>query len=179
MASTIYLCPIDPDGCEYAATAGFCANHPGTPLKPFRAALGPGAEDAGGAGPQTVPRRTVGPAGEGAHDAMPRLALRVLGRVIPVPRDGVVLGREAPAVRDLPGMADLQHVGRQHARVYWGSEGLEVVDLRSMNGTFLDGRQIVAPERLSPGQTLDLAGDLDIDVVELDEYGLPEVRSDG
>jgi hypothetical protein len=24
-----------------------------------------------------------------------------------------------------------------------------------------------------------LAGDLDIDVVELDEYGLPEVRSDG
>jgi pSer/pThr/pTyr-binding forkhead associated (FHA) protein len=107
------------------------------------------------------------------------LALRVLGRVIPVPREGVLLGREAPAVRDLPGMADLHHVGRQHAQVYWGNDGLEVIDLRSMNGTFLDGRQIVAPERLRPGQTLGLAGDLDIDVIELDEFGRPEVRSDG
>jgi hypothetical protein len=179
LASTIYLCPIDPDRCEYAVTAGFCANHPGTPLKAFRAALGPGAKDAGGAVPQTVPHRSVRPAGGSANDAMPKLALRVLGRVIPVPREGVLLGREAPAVRDLPGMAELQHVGRQHAHVYWGSDGLEVIDLRSMNGTFLDGRQILAPERLRPGQTIGLAGDLDIDVVELDEYSLPEVRSDG
>jgi hypothetical protein len=133
-------------------------------MRPVPAALAPGTDDGGGAS---------GPAQGSDYGATPRLALRVLGRVIPVPPEGVLLGRNGPAVRDLPGMAGLVHVGRQHARIYWQDGRLEVIDLDSVNGTFLDGRRIVAPEPLSPGQILGLAGDLEVDVIELDENGRP------
>jgi hypothetical protein len=173
----IYLCPIDPDNCEQATMSRFCEKHPGVWLEPVRM-LAASEQQAENTGPQvstSVPEGAAcDPAPEGVQDAVPRLALRILGRVVPVPQGGLLLGRDAPAVCDLPGMADLLHVGRRHARIFWQADGLEVIDLDSINGTFLDGRRIERPEALRVGQTLDLAGDVELDVIELDEYGLPK-----
>jgi FHA domain len=181
MAAVTFECPVDPSGCAPSATGGFCQVHRGTRLERVRPrpaaaepppAAGPGAE----AGPD--PDQGAGPvsgaASDGAAEQGPagQLAVRILGQLLTVPPGGLLLGREAPATRELPGFADLLHVGRQHARLYWHGDALHVVDLSSRNSTFLAGRLVTEPTPLRAGQVLDLGGDVDVLVVELDEFGL-------
>ncbi|MBK5187615.1 MAG: FHA domain-containing protein, partial [Gemmatimonadaceae bacterium] len=52
-----------------------------------------------------------------------------------------------------------RHVGRHHARISWTDEEpptFSIMDLRSVNGTFVNGRLITAPMRLSPGDIVQL-----------------------
>ncbi|MER3496246.1 MAG: hypothetical protein C4320_05260 [Armatimonadota bacterium] len=52
----------------------------------------------------------------------------------------------------------MRHEGRpclrRHARLIRNAGEITVEDLGSTNGTFLDGRRLTAPERVSPGQTV-------------------------
>jgi pSer/pThr/pTyr-binding forkhead associated (FHA) protein len=50
-------------------------------------------------------------------------------------------------------------VGRRHARISWKGEEsteLELEDLKSRNGTYVNGRLITTPVRLSPGDIIQL-----------------------
>jgi hypothetical protein len=169
MAALTYRCPVDP-ACPEATGPGFCSVHAGTRLERVR----PGPAPTGSA-----PAQAASPPPATSQDSAPalvadsHLAVRILGHVVPVPPHGLLLGRETPDIRDLPGLADLLHVGRQHARLYWHDGDLHVVDLDSTNGTFVSGQRIRAPAALSAGQVIDLAGDLDVQIVELDEFGFP------
>jgi pSer/pThr/pTyr-binding forkhead associated (FHA) protein len=53
---------------------------------------------------------------------------------------------------------------REHAVVRLSAGKLEVVDLGSRNGTFVNGTRITAPERLEVGDRISIGAD-DIDVV--------------
>jgi hypothetical protein len=68
-----------------------------------------------------------------------------------IDRDSAVLGRDQAADVSI----DDRSVSRRHARVYREGEGWRVEDLKSANGTFLDGNRVtIAP--LSNGQELRL-----------------------
>src|SRR6266498_1226264 len=59
---------------------------------------------------------------------------------------GLVLGREqADVVIDDPG------VSRRHAVIRPVEDGLEIEDLNSLNGTWVNGRRIAGATRLAPG----------------------------
>src|ERR687891_2750684 len=63
----------------------------------------------------------------------------------------LVIGR---ADADL--VVDDAEISRRHAVVRPVAGGIEVEDLGSLNGTFVDGERISAPARLKPGATLKL-----------------------
>ena len=159
MATMTYRCPVDPAACGESAGPGFCQTHRGIRLERVRAPIA--ATSTGESVPTTSPTA-----------ARKRLAVRILDRVLPVPPDGLLLGRAAPSTRYLPGFADLRHVGKAHARLYWHGDALYLADLGSQNGTFVDARPITSPVALAPGQVFNLAGDADVAVLELDENGL-------
>lgn len=52
---------------------------------------------------------------------------------------------------------DFERVSRRHARLTVHDDGIEVEDLDSTNGTFVELRRIDQPTRLKPGQRLHLA----------------------
>ncbi len=171
MAAMTYRCPVDPEACGESSQPGFCPTHRGIRLERVRA---PFAGQAQAQVPAPSPDAPAAPA-----SGQPRLlAVRVLGSLMPVPPEGLLLGREAPDTRYLPGFADLRHVGRQHARLYWNLDALYLIDLGSQNKTFVNGRAISVPVALQPGQVFNLAGDADITVIELDENGF-EVSDHG
>lgn len=168
MAALTYRCPVDPAECGESAQPGFCATHRGTRLErvrvPFAAATSPSSQaEARPAGVTPDPCPASGPART--------FAIKLLGRLLPVPVGGLLLGREAPETRYLPGFADLRHVGRKHARLYWHQDALYLVDLGSQNKTFVKGQPISQPVQLVPGEAFNLAGDAEVTVVELDENG--------
>ena len=89
-------------------------------------------------------------AAAGREGEVPSLVIisgRHRGRRIPVPSTGIVLGREgrlAPFFRDDP------LVSRGHAQVYAGDDGsVQVADLNSTNGTFVNGEAISSLTRLA------------------------------
>ncbi|MET9880694.1 FHA domain-containing protein [Actinacidiphila glaucinigra] len=96
---------------------------------------------------------------------------------MPVRREGdtaTLLGRDAPDCSHVPGLSALDQISRDHAELYWLSGHLFIRDTGSSNGTYVDGERITAPTRLWPGHhRLRLAQDVDVTVVELDEYGAP------
>jgi transcriptional regulator with PAS, ATPase and Fis domain len=87
------------------------------------------------------------------------LIASVHGRaVIPLPAEGpLVVGRGQTAVRAGEGGAATMVLlpdnllSREHLRISLGERGHQVEDLESRNGTFLDGRRLVQPTRLSEG----------------------------
>lgn len=83
------------------------------------------------------------------------------------------LGRDSAGCVNVPGLAGLLQVGRHHARVFWHDGLLTVADLKSTNGTFVDGRRLSVPEPLPAGSTLRLGLDVEIEVLEIDEFGFP------
>ena len=78
----------------------------------------------------------------------------------------LILGRGASAAVRFDSREDIR-VGRLHARITWSGEAptvFELTDLKSRNGTFVNGRLITTPVRLSPG-----------DIIQLGSLG-PEVQ---
>ncbi|MFF7588694.1 FHA domain-containing protein [Kitasatospora purpeofusca] len=108
-----------------------------------------------------------------------RLALVVAGVLLPVRAEhrrgggGLAIGRDEPDCAAVPGLAGLDQLSRHHARLRWIDGALYVEDLGSTNGTFVDGRRIEEPTRIGPGHRLRFALDLDVQVVEIDEFGAP------
>ncbi len=85
-----------------------------------------------------------------------------VGQVFPIPPEGLVLGRGTTAdVR-----VASNGVARLHVRLSWSDGALVAEDLRSTNGTQVNG---VAQQecRLVPGDALTLAGYFDFEVIEL------------
>ncbi|MFB8240148.1 FHA domain-containing protein [Kitasatospora purpeofusca] len=114
-----------------------------------------------------------------ARPPVVRLALVVAGVLLPVRAEhrrgggGLAIGRDEPDCAAIPGLAGLDQLSRHHARLRWTDGALYVEDLGSTNGTFVDGRRIEGPTRIGPGQRLRFALDLDVQVVEIDEFGAP------
>jgi Inner membrane component of T3SS, cytoplasmic domain len=103
-------------------------------------------------GPGRTAQQAAGPAGAaaaGGGSELPSLVIvtgRHRGRRIPVPATGIVLGREgslASLFREDP------LVSHAHAQVYVaGDRSVQVADLNSTNGTFVNGEAIRSSTRL-------------------------------
>ncbi|WP_024760892.1 FHA domain-containing protein [Streptomyces exfoliatus] len=84
------------------------------------------------------------------------------------------LGRDAPDCAHVTGLDLLDQISREHAEFFWESGRLYVRDTCSSNGTFVDGERIEEPARVWPGRhEVRLAQDVDLVVVEIDEFGAP------
>ncbi|MGZ3145026.1 FHA domain-containing protein [Lentzea chajnantorensis] len=168
MATVTYQCPDDPDGCPRTTSPGFCAVHPAAELEAVRAtAFADAPADRPEAGRPPVTVETPLP--------QEQLHLRFLDRVVPIPALGMRLGRECGPLADLPGMAELTQVSRQHATLYPLNGHLYVRDDDSTNHTYVDGRMVVTPQRLRAGQVLRLGQDVElrVEAAGFDEFGLP------
>lgn len=79
----------------------------------------------------------------------------------------LILGRAPSAAVRFDPLHD-RDVGRHHARISWSDATpviFEIVDLRSRNGTFVNGRLITTPMRLSAGDVIQLgAGGPELEV---------------
>lgn len=79
--------------------------------------------------------------------------------VIPLgPHRELIIGRAASAAVRFDPRAD-RHVGRYHARIVWSGEGstrFVLTDLRSRNGTFVNGVRVEEPIALNPGDVVRL-----------------------
>jgi serine protease Do len=70
----------------------------------------------------------------------------------------LILGRAAGAAVRFDPLND-REVGRHHARISWSEATppiFEIVDLKSRNGTFVNGRLITTPMRLNVGDLIQL-----------------------
>jgi pSer/pThr/pTyr-binding forkhead associated (FHA) protein len=68
-----------------------------------------------------------------------------LARQIPIPFNGIVLGRDA---RLGPPFSTDEFVSRSHVWVRRHGDGVEVTDLGSANGTYVNGVRVRAPTRI-------------------------------
>lgn len=85
------------------------------------------------------------------------------GDLCEIGREGVLLGRSASAALRLAS----SQVARAHAMLTGTDEGIMVEDLRSTNGTAVDG--VRCARALAPaGSRITFAGAFDFDVVTLD-----------
>ena len=69
------------------------------------------------------------------------------GRMIELTADSITVGRAPPAdvtLRDV-------EISRSHCRISQDAGVLMIADLKSTNGTFVDGRRIAAPVKLTDG----------------------------
>ena len=67
-------------------------------------------------------------------------------RQIPIPVNGIVLGRDT----DLgPPFTTDPYLSRNHVSVQRRGDGVEIADLGSANGTYVDGTRVYAPTRLA------------------------------
>jgi pSer/pThr/pTyr-binding forkhead associated (FHA) protein len=102
----------------------------------------------------------AGSAGEGL--SAPTLLFRdgpLAGRRFPI-AERLMLGRENADI-----VVDDPEVSRQHAMMRWSDGRLELSDLRSANGTFLNRERIAGPQELRDGDVV-MIGQTSI-VVEL------------
>jgi pSer/pThr/pTyr-binding forkhead associated (FHA) protein len=70
----------------------------------------------------------------------------------------LILGRASSAALRFDSRADIG-VGRQHARIAWEDDRpttFALVDLRSRNGTFVNGRRVTEEVLLAPGDVVRL-----------------------
>jgi pSer/pThr/pTyr-binding forkhead associated (FHA) protein len=74
-----------------------------------------------------------------------------LARQIPIPFNGIVLGRDA---RLGPPFSTDEFVSRCHVWVRRHGDGVEVTDLGSANGTYVNGVRVRAPTRIQDSDML-------------------------
>lgn len=79
------------------------------------------------------------------------------GRIYVLHKERHIFGRD-PACCDLVIHQDLLHVSRIHAAIFTRADEVYVEDLDSTHGTFVDGRRVLSPRPLQPGQHLLLGG---------------------
>jgi pSer/pThr/pTyr-binding forkhead associated (FHA) protein len=171
MAAVIYRCPVDAS-CPTAAEPSFCGRHPTAVMKPSRAAFAPPVDAGTGSDAPDEGQDRTAPQRRTAADGL--LAVRILGTSVTIPPEGMELGRESPLLLNLPGLSELDQVGRHHAWLQYQGSELTVLDLGSVNGTYIDGRRTKGPETVRPDQRLRLALDVEVGIehVQLDPYGL-------
>jgi len=110
------------------------------------------------------------------HPAPALVELRVVngidaGRRFPLPRGSAVVGRNP----DAHVVLDHGSVSRPHARVLVRRDGrVTVEDLRSHNGTWVDGRPVVEPTEVPPGALLRLGG-VDVEILPVDTRDRPDL----
>jgi pSer/pThr/pTyr-binding forkhead associated (FHA) protein len=80
------------------------------------------------------------------------------------PESELVIGREGAAVTIVD-----SELSRRHAAVRPVEGGIEIEDLGSLNGTFVNGRRIDSPTRLAGGDSVKLGQS----VLELEAVGAP------
>jgi hypothetical protein len=109
--------------------------------------------------------------------AAPCLALVLAGALVLVRAEGqepTRLGRDAADCAHVTDLAALDQLSRLHAELTWRAGRLYVTDLGSVNGTYVDEQPVTGPVQLWPGgHRLRLAEDVDVPLVELDEFGAP------
>jgi DNA-binding winged helix-turn-helix (wHTH) protein len=107
----------------------------------------------------------AGTADESDVPAAPPAALLVRwsGPAVTLPEGSHLIGRRA----DCPVTIDHPSVSRVHARLQVMSRGMTIEDLRSKNGTFVEGRQIDAPTELLPRCVVRI-GEVDVELTRLD-----------
>jgi pSer/pThr/pTyr-binding forkhead associated (FHA) protein len=74
-----------------------------------------------------------------------------LARQITVPFNGIVLGRDA---RLGPPFSTDEYISRSHVWVRRQGDGVEVTDLGSANGTYVNGTRVRAPTRMQDSDML-------------------------
>lgn len=72
-------------------------------------------------------------------------------KVIPLQGEWVRIGRD-PAKNDILAPVTYTLVSGEHAAIYKTADGVFVADLKSTNGTYVDGFRVVEPTRLEAGQ---------------------------
>jgi FHA domain-containing protein len=93
---------------------------------------------------------------------------RVQETLIPIPAGGLMLGRRARGAGRLGGDPALS---RRHARIGRGPDGGWVIeDLRSANGTFVNGAQVSGPQAIAVGDVI-FVGGTSLQVVDRDDAG--------
>ncbi|MBE1537054.1 FHA domain-containing protein [Actinomadura algeriensis] len=168
MAELTYRCPVEPDSCPAGDEPGSCEEH-FEPWEFMPEYAPPAAPEAGTPdGGTAADAGTGGPGGTGTE-----IALLFEGTILPVPPEGMRIGRTCSPWKTVPGFADLHQVSREHARLDWRDGVLMVTDLTSTNGTYVDGTEIAEPAPLRPGAALRLGENVHLTVAELDEFGLP------
>jgi FHA domain len=93
-------------------------------------------------------------------------------QLVVVPADGLEIGRATPGFKEHS--QEYDQVSRRHVRIVWGADSeLYVEDLGSTNGTYINDGEVPAGDlrRWKPGQRLRLGDDVDIELLELNEYG--------
>ncbi|GAA2115594.1 hypothetical protein GCM10009759_60630 [Kitasatospora saccharophila] len=190
MAALRYRCPVGEDDCPEHDEPGYCPNHVFEPLEAYQprpaaaVAAEPAAEEPAGTGAAGTGAAGTGAAGTtdsaptrkvvARPAAPPRLALVLAGVMLPLhPGRTLAVGRDDPDCAAVPGLAALDQLSRHHARLRWIDGVLHVEDLASTNGTFLDGRPVEAPTPVGPGCRLRFALDIDVQLIEIDEFGSP------
>lgn len=90
---------------------------------------------------------------------------------------GVEIGRDTleSLVKDSQLRRRYSQISGHHARLTNVSNELMLQDLNSKNSTYLDGRELVAhePTPIRPGQRFRLGEDVEMRLVELNEFGEP------
>ena len=69
---------------------------------------------------------------------------------LPEVGDEILMGRAAACQLDV----DDDYASSRHAKIWRDDEGFVVEDLRSTNGTYVNGQQISQPTRISPGDVV-------------------------
>lgn len=95
--------------------------------------------------------QTVVAAGQPAAQLVVRQGVQT-GKVFPLGHRPVVLGRDEKADISLPD----PEVSRLHARISWFETQYVIEDLRSTNGTYLNGVLLRTPRSLNPGDKIAL-----------------------
>ena len=99
---------------------------------------------------------------------------RAVGSYVPLEHDELRIGRAESGIGKLD---DDPEISRSHARVSRAADGaLNVEDLGSKNGTFVNGDRIEGARRLQPGDRIRL-GSTTLEVSEIDQGVQPTAMS--
>jgi pSer/pThr/pTyr-binding forkhead associated (FHA) protein len=118
------------------------AAKPTPPAKPAAAAAKPAPAKAAGAKPGAKAEAPAAPVEKAAPTMKAEIRARLRkGRParFDVHADGSVLGRDDAAAVSIP----LDGVSREHARIQWDGRGWWLEDLKSTNGTFVNGEKVL------------------------------------
>jgi hypothetical protein len=106
--------------------------------------------------PPPVVRRSGPPPGAPsaplAAELLPRAAVDIGGRHVPIGPDGSLIGRSA----DSDIVIAAHEVSRRHAQILPDRDGWTLTDLGSTNGVRLNGRPLGVPTRLQDGDVIEV-----------------------
>jgi hypothetical protein len=97
-------------------------------------------------------------------------------QLVEIPAEGLRIGRGWPPLHGHDIARKYYQISGRHARFFWGADSeLYIEDLNSGNGTYVNGNKLAAgcPTPVSPRHSVRLAEDVDIELLELNEYGEP------